>query len=246
MTNAKETQTQPTENSVLFALRELTALEADREQRERAAKAAEHEAREAARRAQAEAEATRLAAEAAQREADAQKLVIEARARAEAEAERDLRMATMRAQLASIEAERAQLRAELVSRHQTPEPRRGYGLAFGLSSVVAAALAGLLVMQANARPVAPVAAPVSHEDVSAHREVADEPVGAEVAAEVALPEPALVEVPSVSPRPIRHRPERPVHGVDHGTDHHTDHGPDLGLDFGDEDGLLPTDAHRAR
>jgi hypothetical protein len=235
MTTTTTTRSQ-NDNSVLIALRELSSLESDRierEQREASAKKAAEEARVLA---EKQAAAARVLAEEQAKQQIALTLELETRARISAEAERDQRMAAMRAELAAIESERALLRAELITRG-APEPsRRGYGLAFGLSSVVAAALAGLLVMRAEApRPVA-VPSPSAPAVVAAPRSI--EPA-AEVVAAPAPPAAAPeAESPSAATRPHRHvRPRETT--VEH-------HDLSTGLDFGDEDGLLPGEAHRLR
>lgn len=234
------TRTATNENSVLFALSELTALENDRVARER--KAAEEKAAAEARRAKAvlEAEKAQAAEMARLEQLRALAVEAEAKAKAQAESERDQRMAAMRAELDAISGERAQLRAELMTRAAAPEaPRRGYGLAFGLSSVVAAGLAGLLVMQAQARPVViPSSAPVAVAPVVVEAPVVELPA-VEAAPEVVVEAPVAPAVtrPRGETRPHRHDDRE----VTRPEPHH-----DLGLDFGDDEGLLPTDAHRSR
>lgn len=236
--------TKTTDNSVLCALRELGAIEDDRIERERKAQAAAAAAAIEAKEKAARAEAQRLAAEAAQRTEAQLRAAIEIDAKAKAEAERDQRMAAMRAELESIQAERSVLRAEVLSRGAArPEaPRRGYGLAFGLSSVVAAALAGALVMQAqHTEPVSPRYEP-------ALTVVERAPVAAEAAPEVApASAPVLeaeVETPALAEsRPHRHPIRDRVRDTTTGDERHA---LERDLDFGDGEGFLPGDAHRAR
>lgn len=242
MTTTTTTTRSQNDNSVLIALRELSSLESDRierEQREASAKKAAEEARVVRER---EAAAARVLAEEQAKQQIALTLELETRARISAETERDQRMAAMRAELAAIESERALLRAELITRG-APEPsRRGYGLAFGLSSVVAAALAGLLVMRAEApRPIAVPSASSPALDAAPRSAEPTVEVEAEVVAapapEVAAPEP---EAPSAVTRPHRHgHPRETAATAEH-------HDLSTGLDFGDEDGLLPGEAHRLR
>lgn len=154
----------PREDSVLVALGELARLEAERQDEERrAAEARRERAREeAAREAEARAErARREEAEAQRARAIAE---AEARLRVEADVAQDARIQALRAELARVQAEREAMHRAAIERTQvTPSPSpRVWPLAFGLSSVVAAALAAMLVMQAQTPPrtvEVPVAAP---------------------------------------------------------------------------------------
>lgn len=232
------------DDSVLCALRELGAIEDDRIEREQnaeaAAKAAAIEAKERA----ARAEAQRLAAQEAARTEMQLRAAIEIDAKAKAEAERDRRMAAMRAELESIQAERSLRRAEVLSRGaaRVESPRRGYGMAFGLSSVLAAALAGALGMQAQrAEPVVPPVAPAVSV-VEPAPVTAVPPVAPAVTAPV--PEAEVAALAPVLARPHR----RPIRDRDRAsTTSDERQALEAELDFGDDgEGLLPGDAHRAR
>jgi hypothetical protein len=222
------------EDSVLFALGELARLESDRVLAERRA---EEQRREE--------DARRQEREVREREADARRREeLEARARAVGEAEarlrveaelaQDARMSALRAELARVQAEReAMHRSVLEASRPAPETAggaRGWPLAFGLSSVVAAALAGLLVMQAQTAPrVVEIPAPGAVGAPIATP--APRPVEAPPAAVEATPPAAAVEAapaPVASPtRRVAH-PRRgdptPVREARH----------DDGLDFGEE------------
>jgi len=235
-------KTKTTENSVLCALAELGAIEDGRIEREKKAQTAATAAALEAKEKAARIEAQRLAAEEAARTEAQLRAALEIDAKAKAAAERDQRMAAMRAELESIQAERSVLRAEVLSRGAArPEaPRRGYGMAFGLSSVVAAALAGALVVQAQqSEPATPRYEPaVTAIERAPVTEAAVAPVSAPVIEVVELEAPA----PTAVTPPHRHPPR------DHVRETTTDdrHALDRDLDFGDSEGFLPGDAHRAR
>ncbi len=178
-----EAEMSKSDSSVVVALSELVRLEESRVEEERAATAAR----------EAERIRTRERAEADAREAEQRRLesaahgarVADAEARLRLEADRDQgrRIDAMRAELARVEAERATLRASLEARIAVPEsaPRvRGWAMAFGLSSLVAASLAGLLVMNAGEtrtviietpRPALAVTAPIVAEAADAPEEI---------------------------------------------------------------------------
>ncbi len=241
---ASETKT---DSSVVMALSELVRMEQhridsdrEREQMRLAEQRAERERIETAAR-----EAERQRVERAAR--DVEVAEAEARLRLEADRERDQRIAAMRAELARVESDRQTLRADLQHRLTPREPSRanGWALAFGLSSLVAASLAGLLVMQQGARdvtlPLTSVHAPVALVAAPAH----------ETAQEIAIPTaPEHVETVAATeppaPRGRRHHADRTqVDG------HTTGHGTEiigLGTDDGGDDVLGPDlvlDAHRS-
>ncbi len=244
-------KTKTTDNSVLCALAELGALEQGRIEREQNKKAAAQAAARDAEQRAAQAEAQRLAAEETARTEAQLRAALEIDAKAKAEAERDQRMAAMRAELESIQAERSLLRAEVLSRSALrPEPpRRGYGIAFGLSSVVAAALAGALVVQAQRpEPITPRYESTYEPSVSVVERASSAPervtapMEREPALEVAAPaEAAPAEAPVARTRrhPHRDRTRETVTTDDR-------HALERGLDFGEGEGFLPGDAHRAR
>ncbi len=239
--------TKRSESSVLMALSELQRMEHDRIESDR-----EREARKIA-----EARAERERIEAAAREAERQRVEqaaqqarvaeAEARLRVEADRERDQRIAAMRAELARVEQERQAMRDDLALRRVAPPARpNGWALAFGLSSLVAASLAGLLVMQQGTRPmVVPVGAtaapvvfvPAPHGEDMMVRAADEAPAAPAPVVEAAAPAPV---------RPHRHR-------VDHTTTVETTspHGSELvglGEDDGNDDVLGPElvrDAHRS-
>lgn len=234
------------EDSVLFALGELARLESDRQHAERRAEEQHREEEERRR----EREAREREAEARRREElEARARAVaeaEARLRVEAELAQDARMSTLRAELARVQAEReAMHRSVLEASRPSPEggiASRGWPLAFGLSSVVAAALAGLLVMQAQTpprvievtrpAPVAPVASPVASSSSPASPEVAP-------AEESAAPAPvASPASPTVASRRVVH-PRREATDTAAQTDGRThssvrDRAHDEALDFGDD------------
>lgn len=227
--------TKTTESSVMMALGELARLEQDRIE-------AQRRAEEAAR-----AEAERVAREAelaARRQAELERARVEAEARAKAELEvaaaasRDRSLDELRARVAAVQAEREALRDELrarVGRASSEPPRRTpWALAFGLSSVVAAGLAGLLVVQQSrpveiARvPVAPiVVAPAPEPVESAAIEPAPEPAAAPAVAEAA---------PAARPHRVRDRVRR-VEETAAEREHRDSLATDLGLDDEDDDVL---------
>jgi hypothetical protein len=154
------TQANKSDSSVVMALSELARMEQDRIESDRA-REAERIAAAKAERERAEAAAKEAERARAEKEArEARVVEAEARMRVEADRERDQRIAAMRAELARVESERQNLRVDLESRLTTREPSRpsGWAMAFGLSSLVAASLAGLLVFQSTHDvPVEPVA-----------------------------------------------------------------------------------------
>lgn len=234
MASAKTTssKTETTENSVTFALGELAKLESDRlaDEKSRSERRAEQARLEREREEAALAEAQRQASE---REAKTRAIAeAEARLRVEAEIAQDARMTTLRAELARVAAEREEMHRNVVEAGRTPAlppPSRAWPLAFGLSSVVAAALAGLVVMQASSAP----------RVVEVERQVVVQvPVAAPAApapTEAVTPEAAPVEVAQSPSRPARTRPDRvrPESRVQPTTDHHDD-----GLDFGESEDVI--------
>lgn len=237
------------DSSVVMALSELVRMEQDRieSDREREARRA-LEARAERERAEAERrEAERREAERAAREAKVAE--AEARLRLEADRERDQRIAAMRAELARVEAERGALRADLESRLGKSEPARpnGWALAFGLSSLVAASLAGLLVVQGAQGAAQPVATLEVRAPASAP---ATEPVAAPVqSARVEappVPETATVAT-SAAPRGHHHHVRTQTDATTTTTGHATDL-VGLDIDEGSDDVLGPDlarDAHRS-
>jgi hypothetical protein len=235
------------DSSVVVALSELVRMEETRMSDERAQTAAREaeivRARERAEAEAKEAEQRRIESAAhAARVADA-----EARMRLEADREQARRIDAMRAELARVEAERATLRADLEARVATPSdaPRvRGWAMAFGLSSLVAASLAGLLVMNAQAprtviveAPRAPVAITTPAIEVAA-----DEVDAIETATEERVVEAAAT--PVASPRAGRHGHRVTAHADTTPADHaHDDLG--LGTDDGSDDVLTPDILHHA-
>jgi hypothetical protein len=233
--------TKTADSSVVMALSELVRMEHDRLESDRV----QQEQRVAEMRAERErAEAAAIEVERQRAERAAQEARVaeaEARLRVEADRERDQRVAAMRAELARVEADRQALRANIEERALPREPARsGWALAFGLSSLVAASLAGLLVMQSGAHtplPTTPSVAPVV---------VVAAPVP-DVQPEVVAPAPEVHDEVAVAPTPTPRRP--------HGTHTHVVQetargGTDItGLepDDGDDDvlGHLADDAHHA-
>lgn len=199
------------DNSVLFALGELSRLEEARMQDEAAVVEAKRAQEAEARVAAAASEAAAIVR--AEAEAKQAALVAEAEARLRVEAERNDsgRMASMRDEIARIREERELLHRTLAARSATPVDDGGvsskrWALAFGTSSLVAASLAALLVFQARNAPT-PMPAPVVAAAPIAITPIAPEPVV------VAAPAPAVesataeVQAPARRPRPTRTRPE---------------------------------------
>ncbi len=203
---------EPRDNSVLFALGELARLESDRVAQERDAERLRLED-ERRRREQAEAERVLEARRLEEREAKTRAIAeAEARLRVEAEVTQDARMAALKAELARVQTEREVLhRSVLEAARPSSEgvqSGRGWPLAFGLSSLVAASLAGLLVFQAQVAPrVVEVERPAAPLTVHAAPEATAAPVEAAPAA-VAITEAAPVA--PESPRPRRPRGAQPV------------------------------------
>lgn len=229
------------DSSVVVALSELVRMEESRIEEERASRAAQEaervRMRELAEREAHEAEQRRVesAAKAA--------LALEAEARMRLEADRDQgkRIEAMRAELARAVAERSALHASLEARMAAPSdaPRvRGWAMAFGVSSLVAASLAALLVV--NAQEARVVAAPAPAPAPAAL--VREVPIAVAVPSE-APPAAAAEEVAPQSAAP-QARGTRPIRG--HGHRPTTDPtesatGDDLGLgsDDGSDDVLSP-------
>ena len=214
--------TKTADSSVVVALSELVRMEqerieSDREREEKrlAEARAERERVDAAARAAEQAQMERAAR-------DAQVAEAEARLRVEADRERDQRITAMRAELARVESERQAMRIDLESRLAPREPARpsGWALAFGMSSLVAASLAALLVMQGSrvdAMPPAPLA--VSTRAAVTAPAVETAPL---VVAPAATPTPEAAPAVAASPAPRvhRHRDHAQVDDarIGHGTD----------------------------
>ncbi len=208
------TKTQKADNSVQFALAELEALESARVQAE---------AEEAAARRAAEAAAERRAAEEAERVRREEELRLEREAAivrekakldldAEIEArtaEGDRKLASMRAELERIRAERALIHDRmLASSIEAPErPARHWPAVAGVMGAIASVLGVLLFVQATAPapepevivrevhvPIAPANAPVVEEPET-------------VAVAESEPEVEAEPAPEPERRPIR-RPRR--------------------------------------
>jgi hypothetical protein len=232
-----ETTAEPRENSVMFALSELAKLESDRlaDERARTERRAEQARLEREREVAALAEAERRAKE---REAQSRAVAeAEARLRVEAEVAQDTRMTAMRAELARVAQEREEMHRNVIESARTPAARpssRAWPLAFGLSSVVAAALAGLVVMQAQSAPrVVEV-----ERQVIVQVPVAAPSAPAPVVSATVAPAAAPVEVVDTASRPERARPDR-VRADRVRTESSvqtTAH--DDGLDFGEGDDVL--------
>ena len=170
------------DDSVMMALSELAAIErarVDEEARREVAARAERarieaEAKLAAQR-EAEARAER------EREAHAARVAeAEARLRVSAEAAAEDRAAALRREIDAIRAEREAMRAALEERVAQPAPRGAspWALAFGLSSLVAASLAALLVI---GQPVSAVTEAPHAATQTETQSAAREPVRLEIA-----------------------------------------------------------------
>lgn len=199
--------TPKTDDSVMFAIRELQKLEAERVSDEKRRVEAEKAAREAAalERARHEREAA----------AHAQK-VAEAEARMRIDAERQardeelaLRMASLRKELDAVQADRLRL-AERMSA-STSEPRRsagrGWAVAFGLASVVAGGLAVMLVMRS---PTAAAVAAEPEPAASTPALIGEAPSALPSATSAPIPSTTLAEAqPAVGPESANEARPRP-------------------------------------
>ncbi len=173
-----------TDSSVIQSLRELSRLENERI-------AEEHAEAEARARAEAEAKA-RAVAEAEAKEAHARR-VAEAEAalrlseeRAERNAEADKRLASLRAELAAVQADRERMHtriATIADDEWTSRPPRegswGWKVAFASAGAVAAGLALILAVREPVQPTRIVQVPVERT-VVVERAVAEEPTDAPV------------------------------------------------------------------
>ncbi len=239
------------DSSVVVALSELVRMEETRIEDERAASAA-REAERVRAAVQAEAEAKADAKRRTDAAAHAARVAeAEARMRLEADLEQGRRIEAMRAELSRVEAERRALRADLEARAGRPSddaPRaRGWALAFGLSSLVAASLAGLLVMNAQQEPRT-VIVEAPRAPIVAAPEIVFAADGVE-AVEVPAAAPVVEVATAPETRPA-HRSRDPHRPPSHttGTTGTTTHGDDLGLgaDDGSDDVLSPEILDHAR
>ncbi|MDQ3038116.1 MAG: hypothetical protein M3Y87_37335 [Myxococcota bacterium] len=140
------------DDSVMMAIAELRQLEQERTD-------ALRRAEDARRREAQERETQERAAREAARERARMVAEVEAGARIEGELQRDRSLEVLRQQIAAVQAEREAVREELRARIEATSTERGarrgpWALAFGLSSVVAAGLAGMLVMQQQPSEIA--------------------------------------------------------------------------------------------
>jgi hypothetical protein len=198
-----------TESSVIMALAELQKIEEERSEAKRREEAAAERA-EAQRRREMEEQAARAESERrAAVERDRIRAEAEARLRVDAEVARDRSLEDLRARIAAVQAEREALKSELHDRieaHQRPQQSR-WALAFGMSSLVAAALAGVLVVQAQ-RPAPVLVVPTATDGAASLAAGEPEPEPEAIAA----PEP-VVEVATPEPAPRPRRRVRPDHRV---------------------------------
>ena len=193
--------TETKDSSVVMALSELVQLESARIENDRvreeeriAAVSAERE-----RVASAAREAERVRGERAAQ--DARVAEAEARLRLEADRDRDQRIASMRLELARVEAERLAMRADLESRvlgRTEPSRPSGWALAFGLSSLVAASLAAVLAVQQSTRT-----ATLPVDAAPTHVAIAPTPVATPEIAPAIAPAPVEIAMPE-QPLPLRH------------------------------------------
>jgi translation initiation factor IF-2 len=239
------------ESSVMVALGELRQLESERLE---AAAAARRDAEERARRdRELAAERERARAE----HDEALRFAREARSTAELDAARDRSLDDLRARVAAIAAERAALEAELrarVERAASPETvgsRGPWALAFGASSLIAAALAGALVLVAQPPRETAAAPPIGIERIAPQaiepsRAADDIEAAPEESAERASAAPVSAVAPAPSPRALRARRAH-RRGAVSSTHGDADLARDLGLEEEDDDdvlGGLRTASHR--
>lgn len=194
------TKTQKADNSVQFALAELEALESARVQAEAEEAAARRAAAEAERRAAEEAERARLEAEAIAREKVKLDLDAEVEART---AEGDRKIASMRAELERIRAERALIHDRMLASSIEPpqRPARHWPAVAGVLGAVASVLGVLLFVQATT--------PAPEPEVIV-REV-HVPIAPAVEPEAEEPEPvAAVETEPAVEAEAEPEPERPA------------------------------------
>lgn len=200
------------ENSVLFALKELQDLEQARIASEAAA-ASEAEARR--RREEREAEDRRRA------EVDHANRVAEAEARLRVEAElaaRDAdaerRIQRMRAELDGIQRDRDELhlRMTAASARTAPEPRggRGWALAFAASTLLAVGLGGGLLLQEPRVETVYLPTPAAPIAEATPAQVAAPPSPDVPAAAPAAPDVSPERDDRPRPRPTGTRPTRPA------------------------------------
>lgn len=231
-TTPNASSAQPRENSVMFALGELAKLESDRlaDEQQRTERRVEQARLEREREAAALEEAARQAKE---REAKTRAVAeAEARLRVEAEVAQDARMATMRAELARVAAEREQMHRDVIEASRAPvaqPPSRAWPLAFGLSSVVAAALAGLVVVQAQQAP----------RVVEVERQVVVQvPVAAAPPPAPIVTETPAAAAPAVEATPVARAPRRQPDRRTESREVTTTMQHDDGLDFGEGDDVI--------
>lgn len=242
------------DDSVMTALGELARIEEERiaaRRREDEARAREDEAR--ARAAQERAAQERAAQEAEREHA---RLVAEAEAKARAEAAilRDGSLEALRLQIAAVQADREAMREELRARAATAggAERAGRGpwaLAFGLSSVVAAGLAGVLVMQqqaivvarAEAAPIERAAPALVTPRLAAEPSAPDEDGRALASAEAATADVTVPPLRAAAERPrVRAPRDRERARERRDAEHERDLSQVLDLD-GDDDGAVLSD-----
>lgn len=225
---------QTNESSVLFALKELQRLEADRiAEEDKRAEAARQELRRQEEQARAKSEHAARVAEAEAR------LRVEADLRAQ-EADAERRMASLRAEIEAVRADRERMHARIVTAAAELEPapqkpaigRRIAMASFGLASLTAL---GLSIWIAT-RP--PVQAPprIVEVPVATQGSIVEEPV-----APVA---PTVEEPVEVQPAPVAERPRQPPVGMRTTTMQATQDMSDMRLDLIDrcgDDPLCGTD-----
>ncbi|MAQ16405.1 MAG: hypothetical protein CMN30_16640 [Sandaracinus sp.] len=203
--------TQPTDNSVQFALAELEALESARQEAEAREARARLEATRAAERADAEARAARQREEAERRARDVARAREEARLNVDAQVEArtaasQRTIESMKAELERIQAERELIHQRMIAAPEPP-PRTGrhWPVVAGLLGATSSVLGVLLFVQVTAPPPAPEII-VREVEVPVAASVATPEVEAPAAPEPAVEAPvAEVPRPAARPRP-RPRP----------------------------------------
>jgi hypothetical protein len=225
---------QTNESSVLFALKELQRLEADRlAEEDRKAEAARQELRRQEEEARAKSEHAARVAEAEAR------LRVEADLRAQ-EADAERRMAALRAEIEAVRADRERMHARIVTAAAelepvAPKPALGKRIAmasFGLASLTAL---GLSIWIATRPPVEP-APRIIEVPVATQGTVVEDPVA---------PVQPMVEEPiEVQPAPVAERPRPTPTGMRITTMQTTQDMSDMRLDLIDrcgDDPLCGTD-----
>lgn len=201
-----------TESSVLTNLRELERLEAERITTEKAAQDAAERARH---RADVDAKAAAEAAEVHARrvaEAEAEARLAREADRADKDAEASRRMATLRAELAAVQADRERMHARIATLADdgwaadgARERSWGWKVAFASAGAVAAGLALILAIREPVPQTRIVEVPVERTVIVDTRPASSDDDESAIA-EGSSDTPSIVAEPTADVRPARVRP----------------------------------------